>query len=109
MTWPWWPPLTFSAVVGGLPLLGYPVLALVAVMGLSSPSADSGPLVLTLISKAFLYGGLLYPVVYLGCVITAFARRAEMAAAPFLAAVPLLYLAGLLALLGLWAVAERSR
>lgn len=106
MLWPWWPPISLSLVLGGLPLMAYPVLLIVSVMSLGAPATGGEPLLLTLASRGFLLGALAYPVVYVACLVAALANRTP--SAPMVAALPLLYLAGLVALLGLWAIAERS-
>ena len=92
--------------MGGLPLLAYPVAAIVALMSLGGPPSAGDSLPLVLASRAFLLGALVYPLVYGGCVIAAMANR-PASTSPMLAALPLLYLVGLVALLGLWAIAER--
>ena len=106
MLWPWWPPVSFSLVLGGLPLVAYPVLLIVSVMSLASPATNGEPMYLLLASRGFLLGALVYPAVYGGCLIAALTGKTP--AAPTVAALPLLYLVGLAALLGLWAIAERS-
>ena len=106
MLWPWWPPVSLSLVLGGLPLLAYPVLLIVSVMSLSAPVTNGEPLLLTLTSRGFMLGALAYPLAYAACLIAALAYKPP--SAPMLAALPLLYLVGLAALLALWALAERS-
>jgi hypothetical protein len=108
MLWPWWPPVSLSLVFGGLPLIAYPVLLIVSIMSLSASVPGGEPLLLTLASRGFLLGALVYPVVYLSCLVTTVVTKTAVASAPMVAALPLLYLVGLVALLGLWAMAERS-
>jgi uncharacterized membrane protein len=87
--------------LGGVFLIIYPAVFAADVMGLAAepnPKVDVS-LVVSLAWQGFLWGTLLYPVVYLSCAILAFAcyRRANHRLAFNLARLPLWYLAAIAA------------
>ena len=52
---------------GALPLLAYPFVAVASLMGLASKPGIKIPLFNRLMNKFFLWGTLLYPLVFFGC------------------------------------------
>jgi len=52
---------------GALPLLAYPFMAVASLMGLASKPGIKIPLFNRLMNKFFLWGTLLYPLVFFGC------------------------------------------
>ena len=52
---------------GALPLLAYPFMAVASLMGLASKPGIKIPLFNRLMNKLFLWGTLLYPLVFFGC------------------------------------------
>jgi hypothetical protein len=83
-------------ILAGLPLALYPFIFLANIMSMAGhPSPDPTPLVLRLTANAFLWSSMLYPVVYIGCVVLAIALSAagSTSTAEKMSLLPLLYLA----------------
>jgi hypothetical protein len=60
-----------SLVLGGLPLVIYPVLLVAGIMSLAGHRTGDEPLLLMAVSYAFLIGSLSYPIVYVCCLVIA--------------------------------------
>lgn len=95
---------TFLFVLEALPLIIYPVVLLADLMTFSGhvTGGESPGLLITV--YAFVFGSMVYPVVYVACVILAYARMREnkLPAAMRFSVAPLAYLALLVALIVLW-------
>jgi len=94
-------------LVGGVPLIVYPVVLLANVMALAGqPPANPLPLYQQFIVKGFLWGATLYPIVYLSCFTKAigFSRQQDYRRAVITALLPLLYLVGVAMLFAGWAM-----
>ena len=107
-------PLFWIAVVflilGFLPLPVYPFVLLADVMSLAAPRSGKDPLLLTVVSKLFQIGSLLYPLVYLPCLVAAIMRlmaHKERSAA-IISAIPIAMLVVLAILLCAWMACDRE-
>ena len=81
-------------ILGALPLLIYPFVAVASLMSLAGHTTGREPVMLMAVARRFQITSLLYPVVYLCALITALAirKRKEVMAAR-IALIPLLYIA----------------
>lgn len=61
----------------GLPLIAYPFVAMASLMSLAAEAPSSAETLLLIISSAFLWGSLLYPLIYILSVITFFIVKSE--------------------------------
>jgi len=93
-------------VVGGLPLVVYPFVLLADVMSLAGERSGKDPLLLTVVARSFQLGSLVYPLVYVPCLVAAVRRL--MAHDPHAAAVFSAIPIGLLALLAILFCAWRA-
>jgi len=91
-------------VLGGLPLILYPLIFFANMMSLAAEATGREPLLLRFIAGGFLWSSLLYPLVYLW--FRKLAKRRLKAgngrAACFHSALPLAYLALVLLFFALW-------
>ena len=61
-------------VLGALPLILYPVVLLANEMSFAAPATGSESLLQWLVSRAFLLGSIIYPIVYLFCAVVTIIR-----------------------------------
>lgn len=98
--------ITFSLIVGGLPLLIYPGVVLGGLMGLSGVWSGNEPLWLVVVVKSSLIGSISYPLVYFASAVAAVVMtiNKRTAIAFKISLIPLAYLLvlGLLFLVWFW-------
>jgi hypothetical protein len=96
--------ITLPLVLGGLPLPIYPGILLAGVMSLAGERTGDEPALLMTVVKSFLFGSILYPLVYIPCAIAAVrtAKKQEEALAFKLSMVPLVFLSVLVVLFLAW-------
>jgi hypothetical protein len=90
-------------VIGALPLLIYPFVALASVMSLAGHTDGKEPGLLMAVARGFQITSLLYPVVYVGALVGAVSlRKTKEVIARRIATIPLWFLALTVALLMGW-------
>jgi hypothetical protein len=86
-------PVKSQLIVGGLPLLLYPFIAIASAMSLGGYSTGTERTLLMIVARGFQIGSLVYPLVYVGCLIAALVvRKKKESAAATIASVPLWFL-----------------
>ncbi|MDO5610284.1 MAG: hypothetical protein Q4G62_05840 [Pseudomonadota bacterium] len=90
--------------LGSLPLLVYPFVLLAGVMSLAGHRSDDTPLLLIVITYAFLVSSIAYPAIYLWGLIMAVKNlgRGRSKAAVVMSAAPLWYLLAVIVLYFVW-------
>jgi hypothetical protein len=98
-------------VLGGLPLLVYPFVLLADVMSLAAQRSGKDPLLLTILSRSFQLGSLIYPLVYLPCLAAAIFRLKahNQRGAVVISAIPVILLILLAILFFAWMACDRDR
>lgn len=97
-------------VLGFLPLPVYPFVLLADVMSLAAPRSGKDPLLLTVASKSFQIGSLVYPLVYLPCLAAAIFRLMahNQRGAAAISAIPIAMLVVLAILLLAWMACDHE-
>ena len=98
-------------VLGGLPLLAYPMVLLAGVMSLAAEQRGNPPVLLVIFSQMFLWCSLIHPLVYagfLGGSLGAWFLTDAKWLAFWLAAGSLIYCVLLVLMLGAWFVTEMA-
>jgi hypothetical protein len=95
-------------IIGALPLLIYPFVALASVMSLAGHTDGSEPVLLMVMARGFQITSLFYPVVYLCSLVAAVSlRKQKEVAAVRIASIPLSFLALITLLFIGWFFLER--
>jgi hypothetical protein len=96
--------ITFSLVLGGLPLPIYPGVLLAGIMSLGGSRTGDEPALLMAIVTSFLIGSIAYPLIYIPCAVAAVraAKRQEESLAFKISIVPLVFISVLAMLLLAW-------
>jgi hypothetical protein len=95
-----------ALVIGALALLVYPVFAVFGLISLTGYRSGNEPWSLLIVSRTFLFGMLLYPVVFIASleVASRLRKRGEMRSAWMAVSAPAAYVLVLAALFQLWLV-----
>lgn len=95
--------VAFAALVaGGLPLLVYPAVLLAGIMSLAGHRTGEESSLLVVISSTALLSSLLYPMVYVPCLLLAISRLRHGGSPSLPSLAPLVYLAAVAAMLLWW-------
>lgn len=89
-------------ILGALPLLIYPFVALASIMSLAAQTTGSEPMPLLLVARGFQITSLLYPAIYFSALIAALVLRKKKEPASRIASIPLWYLAFVVLLFAGW-------
>lgn len=85
--------VTISLIIGGLPLLAYPAVALAGIMSLAGERMGHEAALLETVRTSFLIGTLVYPLVYILCAIAAvWVNKKDAAFAFKVSVVPLVFI-----------------
>jgi hypothetical protein len=97
-----------SLVLGGIPLLVYPMVFLAGIMSLAGERSGGEGFGLVVVSNAFLLGSMAYPAVWIFALVSSFrAKRLKLEKHhSWITALPLIYLFGLFLLFNLWSALE---
>jgi hypothetical protein len=98
-----------ALALGALPLLVYPFVLLADVMSLAAPKSGKHSTLLSVVSRAFLWTSLAYPIVYMLCVSQArlMLKKTHEEAALVFSVVRLGYLALIVVLFFAWMSVEK--
>ena len=98
-----------ALALGGVPLLIYPFVLLADVMSLAAPKSGKHSTLLTVVSRAFLWTSLAYPIVYMLCVSQTrlMLKKMQEEAALGFSVVPLGYLVLVVVLFFAWMSIEK--
>lgn len=101
--------ITVRLLLGALPLLVYPFVAIASVMSLAGYRTGTEPMLRMLVARAFQITSLLYPVVYLGSLIAALSlKKADEAAARKVTTIPFWFLLLIVAAFFGWMLLDRA-
>ena len=96
-------------IFGAVPLLGYPFVALASLMSLAAHTTGKEPMLLLAVSRSFQIASLIYPIVYLGCLVgVLLAQKKKEKLASKIALVPIWFLGFVCMLVVLWMALDRT-